>query len=68
MAGRDGRGAGPAGDSKIELTLGGCVIQKNWKSAGRAGYEGKSYHTYNPDLHRWEQVWNRSYYIFIDLF
>jgi hypothetical protein len=48
----------PAADSKIELILGGCVIQENWKSAGNVGYEGKSYNTYNPDLHRWEQFWN----------
>jgi tetratricopeptide (TPR) repeat protein len=47
----------PAGSSKIELILGDCVIQENWKSAGNIGYEGKSYNTYNPDLHRWEQFW-----------
>jgi tetratricopeptide (TPR) repeat protein len=51
-------GASPAGDSKIELILGDCVIQENWTSAGNGGYQGKSYNIYNPDLHRWEQFWN----------
>jgi tetratricopeptide (TPR) repeat protein len=51
-------GSSPAGASKIELILGDCVIQENWTSAGNIGYEGKSYNTYNPDLHRWEQFWN----------
>lgn len=50
-------GSSPAGDSKIELILGDCVIQENWTSAGNIGYSGKSYNTYNPDLHRWEQFW-----------
>lgn len=48
----------PAGTSRIELILGDCVIQENWSSAGNIGYEGKSYNTYNQDLHRWEQFWN----------
>jgi tetratricopeptide (TPR) repeat protein len=51
-------GASPAGDSKIELILGDCVVQENWTSAGTAGYAGKSYNIYNPDLKRWEQFWN----------
>ncbi len=51
-------GGTAAGDSKIELILGDCVIQENWTSAGNIGYEGKSYNIYNPDLHRWEQFWN----------
>lgn len=51
-------GATPAGDSKIELILGDCVIQENWTSGGNTGYQGKSYNIYNPDLHRWEQFWN----------
>ena len=50
--------ADPAGSSRIELILGDCVIQENWTSGGNAGYEGKSYNIYNPDLHRWEQFWN----------
>ncbi len=51
-------GSSPAGDSKIELILGDCVIQENWTSGGNTGYQGKSYNIYNPDLHRWEQFWN----------
>jgi tetratricopeptide (TPR) repeat protein len=51
-------GANAAGDSKIELILGDCVVQENWTSAGTAGYQGKSYNIYNPDLKRWEQFWN----------
>ena len=51
------QGATPAGDSKIELILGDCVIQENWTSAGNIGYAGKSYNTYNSALKRWEQYW-----------
>jgi tetratricopeptide (TPR) repeat protein len=51
-------GASPAGDSKIELILGDCVIQENWTSGGNTGYEGKSYNIYDAELHRWEQFWN----------
>ena len=51
------QGATPAGDSKIELILGDCVIQENWTSAGNIGYSGKSYNTYNSALKRWEQYW-----------
>jgi tetratricopeptide (TPR) repeat protein len=51
------QGATPAGDSKIELILGGCVVQENWTSAGNIGYSGKSYNIYNAALKRWEQYW-----------
>ena len=51
------QGATPAGDSKIELILGDCVVQENWTSAGNIGYSGKSYNTYNSALKRWEQYW-----------
>jgi tetratricopeptide (TPR) repeat protein len=50
-------GASPAGDSKIELILGDCVVQENWTSAGNIGYSGKSYNIYNSGLKRWEQYW-----------
>jgi len=50
-------GETPAGDSKIELILGDCVIQENWTSAGNIGYSGKSYNIYNTALKRWEQYW-----------
>jgi tetratricopeptide (TPR) repeat protein len=47
----------PAGDSRIELILGNCVVLENWTSAGNVGYSGKSYNTYNTSLKRWEQFW-----------
>lgn len=51
------QGETPAGDSKIELILGDCVVQENWTSAGNIGYSGKSYNIYNAALKRWEQYW-----------
>jgi tetratricopeptide (TPR) repeat protein len=51
------QGETPAGDSKIELILGDCVVQENWTSGGNAGYSGKSYNIYNAALKRWEQYW-----------
>jgi tetratricopeptide (TPR) repeat protein len=51
------QGETPAGESKIELILGDCVIQENWTSAGNIGYSGKSYNIYNTALKRWEQYW-----------
>ena len=44
------------GSSHISSEMGGCVIWENWTSAG-GGYFGKSYNTYNLNLHRWEQYW-----------
>jgi len=46
----------PAGTSHISKEMGGCVIWENWTSKG-SGYFGKSYNTYNVNLHRWEQYW-----------
>ncbi len=51
------KGETPAGDSRIELILGDCVVQENWTSAGNIGYSGKSYNIYNTALKRWEQYW-----------
>jgi tetratricopeptide (TPR) repeat protein len=51
------QGEMPAGDSRIELILGDCVVQENWTSAGNIGYSGKSYNIYNAALKRWEQYW-----------
>jgi tetratricopeptide (TPR) repeat protein len=51
------QGETPAGDSKIELILGECVVLENWTSAGNIGYSGKSYNIYNTALKRWEQYW-----------
>jgi tetratricopeptide (TPR) repeat protein len=50
------QGATPAGNSKIELILGDCVIQENWSSLN-SPYIGKSYNIYNAALKRWEQYW-----------
>ncbi len=49
-------GETPAGTSKIELILGDCVVQENWRSLGQP-YSGKSYNIYNMALKRWEQYW-----------
>ena len=51
------QGETPAGDSRIELILGDCVVQENWTSAGNVGYSGKSHNIYNVALKRWEQYW-----------
>jgi len=50
-------GTRPAGESRIELILGDCVVQENCTSAGNTGYSGKSYNIYNTALQRWEQYW-----------
>jgi tetratricopeptide (TPR) repeat protein len=49
-------GSIPAGTSKIELILGDCVVQENWKSLNLP-YSGKSYNIYDAALKRWEQYW-----------
>jgi len=41
------QGETSAGDSRIELILGDCVVQENWTSSGNVGYSGKSYNIYN---------------------
>ena len=50
------KGDVPAGDSRIELTLGDCVIVENWTSKNST-YAGKSYNVYNTADKRWEQFW-----------
>ena len=50
-------GRTPAGQSRIELILGNCVVLENWTSLGNTGYTGKSYNTYNTSQKRWEQFW-----------
>jgi tetratricopeptide (TPR) repeat protein len=49
-------GGVPAGQSRIELILGDCVVEENWQSDGNP-YSGKSYNMYNAALRRWEQYW-----------
>jgi tetratricopeptide (TPR) repeat protein len=46
----------PAGDSRIEISLGDCVIVENWTSKNST-YAGKSYNVYNSADKRWEQFW-----------
>ena len=48
------KGEMPAGDSRIELSLGDCVIVENWSSKNSA-YAGKSYNVYNTADKRWER-------------
>lgn len=50
------KGGMPAGDSRIELALGDCVIVENWTSKNTT-YAGKSYNVYNVTEKRWEQFW-----------
>jgi len=46
----------PAGNSRIEAILGGCVIQENWTSAAPP-YAGKSFNLFNQGSGLWEQFW-----------
>ena len=46
----------PAGHSRIEAILGGCVILEHWTSA-KPPYAGKSFNTYNSATGQWEQFW-----------
>lgn len=48
-------GGHPAGQSRIEPILGGCVIQEHWK--GAKGGEGTSLNFYNPQRGKWRQEW-----------
>ncbi|HET6932184.1 MAG TPA: hypothetical protein VFI45_17785 [Candidatus Acidoferrum sp.] len=50
------KGEMPAGDSRIELSLGDCVIVENWASKNSL-YAGKSYNVFNTVEKRWEQFW-----------
>lgn len=45
----------PAGESRIELVLGSCIVLENWTGAN--GYEGKSFNLFHRDTSKWEQVW-----------
>lgn len=45
-----------AGNSKIELILGDCVILENWTSVNPA-YSGKSFNYYNLITGTWQQKW-----------
>lgn len=43
------------GSSHEELSLDGCLLIENWQSA--LGGTGKSFNTYNPGTHQWQQFW-----------
>jgi len=44
-----------AGANTIRRTLGGCVLQENWRGAG--GHIGTSYNIYDASRRRWHQTW-----------
>jgi len=44
-----------AGANTIRRTLGGCVLQENWRGAG--GHNGTSYNIYDASRRRWHQTW-----------
>lgn len=46
----------PAGSSRIEAILDGCVILENWTSA-TPPFAGKSFNLYNGGSGQWEQFW-----------
>lgn len=43
------------GTSHVEPSLDGCLLIENWESA--LGGSGKSFNTYNPGMHKWQQFW-----------
>jgi tetratricopeptide (TPR) repeat protein len=43
------------GTSHVERSLDGCLIIENWEA--RLGDKGKSFNTYNPGTHKWQQYW-----------
>jgi len=46
-----------AGESRIEMASGGCMILENWTSMGLAPFGGKSMNYINPGTGKWEQLW-----------
>jgi hypothetical protein len=45
-----------AGNSKIEIASGGCMILENWTSVGQP-FSGKSINYVDPTTLKWKQVW-----------
>lgn len=43
------------GDSRIEALKDGCLIVENYTNT--AGYAGKSLNFYDPEAHKWQQLW-----------
>jgi Tetratricopeptide repeat len=50
----DGKGT-LQGTSRVEPSLDGCLLIENWQ--GALGGSGKSFNTYNPGIHKWQQFW-----------
>jgi hypothetical protein len=53
VSGPDGK---PAGTSRVERILDGCVIMENWSTIG-SPYSGKSFNTYSAAEGKWTQHW-----------
>ena len=51
----DRRSGQPAGESRVEKALFGCVLVENWRSAG--GAEGKSLNIFDAQSKTWRQFW-----------
>ena len=43
------------GSSHVDPSLDGCLLVENWQ--GALGGSGKSFNTYNPGKHNWQQFW-----------
>lgn len=43
------------GTNDVIPMLGNCVLQENWTATG--GGEGKSVNYYDPNTHKWRQIW-----------
>jgi hypothetical protein len=43
------------GSSHVDPSLDGCLLVENWQ--GALGGSGKSFNTYNPGTHKWQQFW-----------
>ena len=46
----------PAGSSRVESILGGCVVLEHWTSATPPA-AGRSFNVYNAQTAQWEQYW-----------
>ncbi|HOX83357.1 MAG TPA: hypothetical protein PLS08_10015, partial [Chryseolinea sp.] len=46
-----------AGQSRIDLASGGCMILENWTSKGNVPFTGKSMNFVDPATNKWKQVW-----------
>lgn len=44
------------GNSHVQPALDGCLLVENWQAVLGSG-SGKSFNTYNPGTHKWQQFW-----------